>query len=517
MIGNAHSVTIEVSAANLVLHMQMTVVASLLFMVLASPTVAVHANPVEKVVQLLSALEVKITVEGEAEARDYKALEDWCDDSSTNFKLGELEAAIADSLQAKTDLEAATQSREKEHASFAIAEAELVDSIHILDHAIAELEQEEVKNPASIEKEVPTTDVQIVIENLNAIISSFALPASDRKKLDALVQEKLHENEGNSLPIIDIIEHIKWRTGEELAETRRIDASAQRKFNMFKRSLDDSLDGRNLTNAEVALRTLTTACKAATENHETSMKNRTTELKTISQAKKIITESTRGAQDEVYSLLESEWSSSATSTKSMADDKIELQVDNAKVTSTFEDAVAESTNLKEMVAKTQKELADLKKAQEEMDVARKDEHAQFAKAKINLEHGIAGVQEALHVLRNYYGPALLIQGENQQIALLPTHSRAEGAGSSIIAILEVVLSDFSKSLAEENTAEEDAESVYEETTRENKITRSTKEQDLKYIAGEAVGLHSVNKDRYSEASIQKQGHRSRQLRHTPVH
>merc|ERR1712087_945196 len=72
----------------------------------------------------------------------------------------------------------------------------------------------------------------------------------------------------------------------------------------------------------------------------------------------------------------------------------------------------------------------------------------------------------------------------QQPAAPELHSKATGAGSSIIGILEVVESDFATNLAKEETQEADAAAEYEKTTQENKVTRATKEQDVKYLTQE---------------------------------
>merc|ERR1719253_377838 len=68
------------------------------------------------------------------------------------------------------------------------------------------------------------------------------------------------------------------------------------------------------------------------------------------------------------------------------------------------------------------------------------------------------------------------------------HSKAAGAGGSIIDILEGVEADFSKNLAAEETQEADASREYESTTQENKVTKQMKEQDVKYQTAEFKGL-----------------------------
>merc|ERR1740116_445915 len=68
----------------------------------------------------------------------------------------------------------------------------------------------------------------------------------------------------------------------------------------------------------------------------------------------------------------------------------------------------------------------------------------------------------------------------QQPAMPEQHVKAGDAGSSIIGILEVCESDFAKNLATETSEEDDSEAEYQKTTQENKVTRTLKEQDVKY-------------------------------------
>merc|ERR1719275_271828 len=72
----------------------------------------------------------------------------------------------------------------------------------------------------------------------------------------------------------------------------------------------------------------------------------------------------------------------------------------------------------------------------------------------------------------------------QQPAMPEKHAIASGAGSSIIGILEVCESDFAKNLASETSQEDDAEAAYEKKTQENKVTKTLKDQDVKYSTQE---------------------------------
>merc|ERR1712066_77515 len=125
------------------------------------------------------------------------------------------------------------------------------------------------------------------------------------------------------------------------------------------------------------------------------------------------------------------------------------------------------------------ELAALAKLQAEMDATRQEQHAAFVQAKADLELGLQGVRQALTILREYYGGgAALVQ--QPQPAKPELHTAATGAGNSIIGILEVVESDFAKNLAKETTEEDDAEAEYQKITQDNKVTKTLKDQDVKY-------------------------------------
>jgi len=176
--------------------------------------------------------------------------------------------------------------------------------------------------------------------------------------------------------------------------------------------------------------------------------------------------------------------------------KQELDSEIEGLSSKIDRAAAKSTGLKGDVKELQEELASMAKEQAEMDSMRSEQNSDYTQAKSDLELALGGVQKALGVLREYYGgaAAALVQDDTkfgafmQQPAAPQKHGKSSGAGGSIIDILEVCESDFSKDLAKEEAAESDAVAEYEKTTQENKISKATKEQDVKYKTQEFKSL-----------------------------
>merc|ERR1719267_428202 len=532
---------------------------------------------------------------------------------SGGTKIADLAAGIA---TAEEELANATLIRKKENEEFMAAEKELVDSIDVLDRAIAILEREMAKNPALMQ--VDNTNLQRLVQSVSAVIDAAALAGNDRKKLIALVQAKQEpeaaggeEEEAeddevklgapdpaayktHSTSIVDVLEDLKEKAEAELSDLRKAETNTQHNFNMLKQSLEDQIafdtkdmeeekataEGdlaetvKALAAAEEALKTAQMNCMQVAADHEVTIKSRAEELAAIAEAKKILMETTGGAEKQTYSLLQvsqgariqtrgdlmsaeivnllkglakkhhsaalaqlaskitavmrygaksgddpfekvkgliqelidrlvAEAAAEATE-KAYCDDEMskteekkgELEDDIAKLTSKIDKAAATSAQLKEEVKVLQEELAELAKRQAEMDKVRADQHAAFAQAKADLELGISGVQKALEVLRAYYEgeKAALVQDDAkfgafmQQPPKPELHKPAGGAGGGIIDILEVVEEDFAKSLAEEETAEADAADEYEKMTQENKVTKTMKEQDVKYKTQEFTAL-----------------------------
>jgi len=212
----------------------------------------------------------------------------------------------------------------------------------------------------------------------------------------------------------------------------------------------------------------------------------------------------KGLIGDMISKLESEGESDATEKAYCDEEMAKTEAKKADLDSVIESlttkidrAASKSAGLKEDVKELQAELAALAKETAEMNMMRNEQNTNYRQAKADLELGLGGVQKALGVLRDYYAGAAaasLVQDDSrfgslmQQPAMPEKHGKSAGAGGSIINILEVVESDFSGNLAKEESQEADSASEYDKTTQANKISKATKEQDVKYKTQEFKGL-----------------------------
>merc|ERR1719323_2939386 len=176
-----------------------------------------------------------------------------------------------------------------------------------------------------------------------------------------------------------------------------------------------------------------------------------------------------------------------------AEKKAAKEAEIAKLTTRIDTKAARSATLKEEVAQLQNELSKLASTQAEMDKLRAEEKAAYAAAKADMELGIEGVKLALKVLTDYYAKAE------------KAHAAAEGAGAGIIGLLEVIESDFTKGLAEMTATEESAAAAYDAQSKENEITKATKDQDVKYKTKEFKSLDKMAAEGTSDrAGVQEE-------------
>jgi len=158
-----------------------------------------------------------------------------------------------------------------------------------------------------------------------------------------------------------------------------------------------------------------------------------------------------------------------------------------KLTTRIDTQSSASMSLKEQVSVLQKELFNIMNIQKEVDKMRKEEHALFSTTKPELEQGQEGIKKALQVLRQYYS-----QDDDKE------SGSQEGAGASIIGLLEVVESDFAKGIANMQEEEESSQAQYEKQTNENKQAIAVKQQEVTFKTKEIKGLSKATAESSSD-------------------
>jgi len=533
--------------------------------------------------------------------------------SSITVSVSKIEELVASIAADDAELKNATAIRKKENDEFTKNEAELMDCLDTLERAIGILSKEMEKNPAAL-AQIDTSSTERLVQTLGAVISAAGFAGADKSKLVALIQSQQGTGEddqdtgapaaavykSHSSGIIDVLEDMKEKAEAELSDLRKEETNSKHNYDMLKQSLDDQMaadtkdmDDEKAAKAEASegkataegdlgetikmlkdtkesLSTASGSCMTTASDHEATVNARSEELKAIATARKILEETTGGAEGQTYSLLqvsrlqshadlaglevvqlvkqlarkqhstalaqlasrmtaairfgsrgggdpfakvkgliesmiaklEKEAEEDATE-KAYCDEEMmktemkrgELMDDVAKLSAKIDQASSKSVALSEDIKQLEAELAALMKSQSEMDKIRQEENSDYMTAKADLELGLKGVRKALSVLRDYYANE---DAFVQQPAMPEKHTKATGAGTSIIGILEVVESDFAKNLAKEQSQEDDAAAEYAEMTQENKVTKTMKDQDLKYKTKEVKGLKKAIADLSSD-------------------
>merc|ERR1719199_2188097 len=180
-------------------------------------------------------------------------------------------------------------------------------------------------------------------------------------------------------------------------------------------------------------------------------------------------------------------------TKAKKEDK-ETELDD--LSTKIDKATSKIAKLKEEVATLETELGEIAAAQKKADELRMEQKEAWTAAKADYEQSLEGVGMALQVLRDYYaekdafiqgGDSAFLQGRMNAAK----HSKATGASTGIIGMLEVVESDFSKLLAEGNAAEAMAQEEYEKLTQDNEIATTEKETAVKYKVKDSKETESM--------------------------
>lgn len=540
---------------------------------------------------------------GKAEVEELKAT--IASESATIEELTtKIEELSSKSATAEADLKAATTIRDKEAADFAVEEKDLMDVLSALSRAISIISEGSAAGASMLQFKGSNG----VVQALEALVQASVLNSADGARLTSLVQSQSSSQdddddagapaaavyESHSGGIIETLEGLKEKAEDQLAGARKAETTAQHNFDMLKQSLTDEMKvassemdeaknnmaaskekkgiaegdldvtSKDLAEDVKALAETHSLCMTTAEDFEAAVKSRSEELEALASAKKVIKETTGGAEELSYGLDQVSFiQAQAQSSRPVAVVRFMLELARKKnskslaqlahrISSTIrvktshgQDPFAKVKGLiSDMITRLESEgeedashKAYCDKETSETTAKKNDKTAEVEKLSTAIDETssrIAVLEEEVATLMKELAEITKSQAEYDawfketedtfktnkadmeagiegvQLALKvlrdyyaksdKSHSSAEGAGSGIIGLLEVAESDFTKGLAEMEENYANQKSAYETTTKENEVTVAAKNQDVKYKSQESTDLKKALKETTDDRS-----------------
>merc|ERR550537_1177298 len=215
----------------------------------------------------------------------------------------------------------------------------------MLERAIGIIERE-MKGSALIQQPVDTSNVQSLLKTIGLVLDAASFANNDKSKLLGLIQSMQGDDDaelGAPAPdfyksksggIVDALTDMKDKAEAELSEARKAESNTQHNYDMLKQGLTDEIaaaehekkeqeDGKaeaaetqavsegdlvvtekDLADAQEAMKVVSTDCMTKASDHSVSTQGRADELKALATAKKIIQQSTSGAEGQAYSFFQ---------------------------------------------------------------------------------------------------------------------------------------------------------------------------------------------------------------------
>jgi len=183
---------------------------------------------------------------------------------------------------------------------------------------------------------------------------------------------------------------------------------------------------------------------------------------------KLVTEANEEASQKSFCDEEKAKSAKEQETKSMRSDDLQSRLDSATAAK-----ASKEMDIKEL----QKEIAELDASVSAATKLRAEEKATYLKASADFKGAAQAVEEAIHVLKEFYAGASLLQ------------AKGKTGNDSIIAILENSGAEFTKMYMEAETTETAAADAYAKLMDESKVTKAAKTAEIGASESEVKSLN----------------------------
>merc|ERR1719498_1767962 len=154
----------------------------------------------------------------------------------------------------------------------------------------------------------------------------------------------------------------------------------------------------------------------------------------------------------------------------------------------IEKASASKATLEQQTKQLQAEIAEMDAGQAEATKIRQAEHDEYVQSSADQKQSAEAVANAIQVLGDYYNKGALFV----QIRQAPEFNAAKtDVAGTIMEMLEVAESDFTRMLAENEAGEKEAQSTYDALVQSNQVAKAAKQAEIKGNQGEAKSLKAA--------------------------
>jgi len=230
-------------------------------------------SPVQKVIQLIDDMAVKVKKDADATSAEFEEFAKQCDDEATakdyaiksskeeiealtatvddaDAKIASLEAKVEDITtkigETEGELASAVSLREKEHQDFIATEKEMLDTVESLNAATTEL-----KKSAGFVQLTGTArqGLDNVLASLEQIVNANFVTHEQRDKVRVFLQAQedaedsltIKQQEGGSSAIIETLEEMTERAEGTLANTRKNEMEGSHAHAMLKQGIENEI------------------------------------------------------------------------------------------------------------------------------------------------------------------------------------------------------------------------------------------------------------------------------------
>merc|ERR1719428_1070384 len=156
----------------------------------------------------------------------------------------------------------------------------------------------------------------------------------------------------------------------------------------------------------------------------------------------------------------------------------------------LEAALAKKQDLQDRVAELSGEIKEIDAANAEALKIRQDENAAFLKNEADFKEAAAAVDDAIDVLKDFYGDvgigAFVQQGQPAPPPKLG--GRKDASAGGILSILDMMSDQFSTTVSKMQREEREAVEAYEKLTNENDVSKTAKKMEIKTSESQIMSL-----------------------------